>query len=67
MPDNGELGAMGAAAAPDPHGGGAAHVGEAPIDVHSLAEKVYALMLKEARVGHARTESTAAPKRFLED
>jgi len=35
--------------------------------VHALAEKVYALMLKEVRLGHARTESTAAPKRFLED
>jgi hypothetical protein len=63
MPDNGE----GGAAAPNPPGGGTAHAGEAPIDVQRLAEKVYALMLKEARIGHARTESTAAPKRSLED
>ena len=57
MPDN---------AAPVQHGG-APQGGQAPVDVHALAEKVYALMLKEVRVGHARTESTAAPKRFLED
>jgi hypothetical protein len=57
---------MGGAAAPDPHGG-AAHGGQAPVDVQRLAEKVYALMVAEARVGHARTESSAALKRFLED
>ena len=66
MPDNGTLGAMGGAAAPDPHGG-AAPGGQAPVDVHSLAEKVYALMVAEARVGHARTESAPAAKRVVED
>ena len=66
MPDNGGLGAMGGEAAPDAHDG-AAQGGRGPIDVHALADKVYVLMLKEARVGHARTESSAAPKRFLED
>lgn len=66
MPDNGVLGAIGGEAAPDPHGD-ATHGGQAQIDVQRLAEKVYALMVAEARVGHARTESAAAPKRFLED
>jgi len=66
MPDNGSLGAMGGAAAPDPQGG-ASPGGQSPIDVQRLAEKVYALLVAEARVGHARTESAAAPKRFVED
>ncbi len=66
MPENGGLGATGGEAAPDAHGG-AGQGGHGPIDVHALADKVYALMLKEARVGHARTESAAAPKRVLED
>ena len=66
MPDNGGLGAMGGGAASDQHGG-APHDARGPIDVHVLADKVYALMLKEVRVGHARTEPTAAPKRSLED
>ena len=66
MPENGALGATGGEAASDAHGG-AAQGGRGPIDAHALADKVYALMLKEARVGHARTESAAAPKRFLED
>jgi hypothetical protein len=57
---------MGGGAAPDQHGG-APHDARGPIDVHVLADKVYALMLKEVRVGRARTESTAAPKRSLED
>jgi hypothetical protein len=65
MPDNGTLGATGGAAAPDPHGD-AAHGGQGPIDVQRLAEKVYALMVAEARTGHARTEPATAPKRSLE-
>ena len=63
MPANGTLGAMGGEAAPDPHGG-ATSAGQ--IDVQRLAEKVYALLLAEARVGHARGEPAAAPKRFVE-
>ena len=66
MPDNGTPGAMGGSSAPDPHGG-AAQGGHSAIDVQRLAEKVYALMVAEARVGHARTESAAAPKRLVED
>jgi hypothetical protein len=67
MPDNGTLGAMGGgAAAPDAHAG-AAPGGQSPIDVQQLAEKVYALLVAEARVGHARTESATAAKRSVED
>jgi len=66
MPDNGTLGAMEGSAAPDPHGG-AAHGGQSAVDVQRLADKVYALMVAEARVGHARTESATAPKRNVED
>ena len=66
MPDNGGPGAMGGAAEPGAHGG-AAQGPRGSVDVQALADKVYALMLKEVRVGHARTESAAAPKRFLED
>jgi hypothetical protein len=66
MPDNGALGATGGAAAPDPHGG-AAGAGQGAVDVQRLAEKVYALMVAEVRVGHARAESSAAPKRLVED
>jgi len=66
MSDNGTLGATGGNAAPDPQGS-AAQGGQSAIDVQRLADKVYALLLKEARVGHARTEAAIAPKRFVED
>jgi len=55
-----EAGSLGADA---PHTPG----GQSPVDVHSLAEKVYALMVAEARLGHARTETPTTAKRSAED
>lgn len=65
MPEAGSLAAPNGADAP----GGDAHApgGQSPVDVQHLAEKVYALMVKEARLGHARTETPTAAKRSAED
>lgn len=41
--------------------------GHSKLDVQRLAEKVYALMAAEARMGHARTEPAATPRRTVED
>jgi hypothetical protein len=54
-------------AVPAVHGAPAAPGGHSAIDVQRLAEKVYALLLADARLGHARTESAAAPRRSAED
>ncbi len=63
MPDNGAQGAMGDGPAP----AGQAPGGHSALDVQRLADKVYALLVAEARAGHARTESAGAPKRLVED
>ena len=55
-----EAGSLGADA---PHTPG----GQSPVDVNSLAEKVYALMVAEVRLSHSRTETTTNPKRPAED
>jgi hypothetical protein len=41
--------------------------GGKPVDAQVLADKVYALMVKEARLGHARTETRTAAQRSVED
>jgi hypothetical protein len=64
MSDPGSVAAPNGADAP----GDAAHAagGHPPVDVQQLADKVYALMVAEARVGHARTEPATVAARSRE-
>lgn len=53
MPDNGAQSPVNAASTPTTGQGSAA--GQPAIDVEKLADKVYALLLAETRVGRARS------------
>jgi hypothetical protein len=67
MPANDASGALNEAPQDAQHDGAHNATGAAPIDPYVLADKVYALLLADARLSHARADRGVTPRRSAEE
>jgi hypothetical protein len=67
MPDSDASGALNEAPPDAQPDGARSATGAAPVDPYVLADKVYALLLADARLSHARADRGATSRRTAEE